>query len=76
MRCCDEDGREIFWHCSSRSQRSGSRDQWLENVGAGKDFLTSPIEWEIKIAAYDVAVEAKSATLCEWRNSWTMLVSP
>ena len=31
------------------------RDQWLDDVSAGKDFLTSLIEWEIKAAAYEVA---------------------
>ena len=31
------------------------REQWLANAAAGKDFLTSLIEWEIKIAAYEVA---------------------
>ena len=31
------------------------RDQWLADVSAGKDFLTSLIEWEIKVAAYEVA---------------------
>ena len=30
------------------------REQWLANAGPDKDFLTSPIEWEIKIAAYEV----------------------
>ena len=31
------------------------RDQWLADVNAGKDFLTSLIEWETKVAAYEVA---------------------
>ena len=31
------------------------RDQWMADVSAGKDFLTSLIEWEIKVAAYEVA---------------------
>ena len=31
------------------------RDQWLADVNAGKDFLTTLIEWEIKVAAYEVA---------------------
>ena len=31
------------------------REQWLANAAAGKDFLTSLIEWEIKIAAFEVA---------------------
>ena len=31
------------------------RDQWLADVSAGKDFLTSLVEWEIKVAAYEVA---------------------
>ena len=30
------------------------REHWLANAAAGKDFLTSLIEWEIKIAAYEV----------------------
>ena len=38
------------------------RDQWLADVNAGKDFLTSLIEWEIKVAAYAVTAErARSA---------------
>ena len=31
------------------------REHWLADVNAGKDFLTSLIEWEIKVAACDVA---------------------
>ena len=31
------------------------REHWLADVNAGKDFLTSLIEWEIKVAAYEVA---------------------
>ena len=31
------------------------KEQWLANASAGKDFPTSLIEWEIKIAAYEVA---------------------
>ena len=31
------------------------RDQWIADVSAGKDFLTSLIEWEIKVAACEVA---------------------
>ena len=31
------------------------RDQWLADVSAGEDFLTSLIEWDIKVAAYEVA---------------------
>ena len=32
------------------------RDQWMGDVSAGKDFLTtSATEWEIKVAAYEVA---------------------
>ena len=31
------------------------REHWSVDVNAGKDFLTSLIEWEIKIAAYEVA---------------------
>ena len=40
------------------------RQHWLANASAGKDFLTSLIEWE-----------TKSATFCECRQSWTMLLS-
>ena len=32
-----------------------TRDQWLADVSAGKDFRTSFVEWEIKVAAYEVA---------------------
>ena len=28
------------------------REHWLADVNAGKDFLTSLIEWEIKVAEY------------------------
>ena len=31
------------------------REHWSADVNAGKDFLTSLIEWEIKVAAYEVA---------------------
>ena len=31
------------------------RDQWMADDSSGKDFLTSMIEWEIKVAAYEVA---------------------
>ena len=31
------------------------REHWLADVNADKDFLTSLIEWEIKVAAYEVA---------------------
>ena len=31
------------------------RDQCSADVSAGKDFLTTLIEWEIKVAAYEVA---------------------
>ena len=31
------------------------REHWLADVSAGKDVLTSLIEWEIKVAACEVA---------------------
>ena len=31
------------------------REHWFADVHAGKDFLTSLIGWEIKVAAYEVA---------------------
>ena len=31
------------------------RERWLADVNAGKDFRTSLIEWEIRVAAYEVA---------------------
>ena len=31
------------------------REHWLADVNVGKEFLTSLIEWEIKVAAYEVA---------------------
>ena len=31
------------------------REHWLADVNAGKDFLTSLIEWNIKVTAYEVA---------------------
>ena len=31
------------------------RERWLADVNAAKDFLTSLIEWENKVAAYEVA---------------------
>ena len=48
-----------------------SRDQWSADVSAGMDFLTSLIEWEIKVAAYEVASgdriseEVKVATIMD-----------
>ena len=47
------------------------REHWLSDVNAGKDFLTSLIEWEIKVAAYeDARVVTRSAKQCGWRRSW------
>ena len=57
---------KAFQHCSSHTQggaRLGNmvrkvvcpRDQWLADVSEVKDFLTSLIEWEIKVAVYEVA---------------------
>ena len=40
------------------------REQWLANANAGKDILTSLIEWEIKIAAYEVASGVKNQRRC------------
>ena len=33
------------------------RGQWMADVSAGKDFLTSLIEWEIRWAEANVAME-------------------
>ena len=35
------------------------REHWLADVNAGEDFLTSLTEWEIKVAAYEVASGVK-----------------
>ena len=43
------------------------RKQRLANAGVGKEFLTSLTEREFMMAAYEVAVETKSAKRYEWR---------
>ena len=51
-------------HAGSSGARLGNmerdvvctREHWLAVVNAGKNFMTSLIEWEIKEAAYEVAI--------------------
>ena len=46
------------------------REHFLADVNAGKDFLTSLIEWEIKVAAYEKwPVATRSAKRCGWRRA-------
>ena len=65
-----ERGLEPYWVAWCARE-----NKWLANASASKDFLTSLIECEIKMRS-KWPKQTRSATLCECRQSWAMILSP